>query len=144
MNEYTLKKASEDNIKEVLKIENLCFPDPWTEGMFFSSIAPGIDFTLLFDRSEIIGFSITDRRVIGENELHNIAITPSRRGKGLSKMLMDKIISDTETGTAIFLEVRAKNTVAEKLYKKYGFREIGVRKNYYKNPEEDAVLMIRE
>lgn len=138
---YTLRAAGKEDIGAVAEIESLSFSDPWTEGMFISSLERGIDFTLLLHEEAIIGYSVVDRRVTGEAELHNIAITPNYRGRGLSELLMDKMISDTVDSSVIFLEVRKGNAAAIGLYKKYGFAEIGVRKNYYKNPTEDAVIM---
>ena len=145
MNGFTLRPATETDIPEVLKIEELSFTDPWTEGMFLSSIGENIDFTLLLDGVTPVGYSILDRRVEGEAELHSIAVIPSYRGRGLSNLLMDKMILDCEGNgvTAIFLEVRVSNTAVRLLYRKYGFSEIGVRRNYYKSPTEDAVIMQR-
>ena len=143
MNGFTLRPATETDIPEVLKIEELSFTDPWTEGMFLSSIGENIDFTLLLDGGTPVGYSILDRRVEGEAELHSIAVIPSYRGRGLSALLMDKIVSDIKETDTVFLEVRASNVAAKGLYKKYGFSEIGVRRNYYKSPTEDAVIMQR-
>ncbi len=145
MNGYTLRAATPDDVNAILNIERLSFPDPWTEGMLLTSICDGVDFTLLFDGEALVGYSILDRRVSGEAELHNIAVTPDYRGKGLSKLLMEKMISNcTLYGVSvIFLEVRANNAPAIGLYKKYGFTEIGIRKGYYKNPTEDAIIMQR-
>lgn len=143
MSKLFLRSAVKEDIKAVSEIETLCFPDPWTEGMLASSLCEGIDFTLLFDGETLVGYSILDRRVLGEAELHNIAILPEYRSKGLSSLLMDKIISDTGGTCTIYLEVRAGNAPAIGLYKKYGFTELSIRKNYYKNPVEDAVIMQR-
>ena len=145
MNGYTLRSATPDDITAVLDIERLSFPDPWTEGMLLSSICEGIDFTLLLDGESLIGYSVLDRRVKGEAELHNIAVNPCYRGKGLSSLLMDKMISDCSLYgvSVIFLEVRENNAPAIGLYNKYGFTEIGKRKNYYKNPTENAIIMQR-
>jgi len=143
MNGYTLRSVVPDDITAVLDIERLSFPDPWTEGMLLSSICEGIDFTLLLDGETPVGYSVLDRRVKGEAELHNIAVKPCYRGKGLSSLLMDKMISDCSLYgvSVIFLEVRENNAPAIGLYNKYGFTEIGKRKNYYKNPTENAVIM---
>jgi ribosomal-protein-alanine N-acetyltransferase len=126
-------------------LERCCFTDAWSEGMLLSSLTDGVDFTLLLDGETLIGYSIVDRRVQGEAELHNVAIIPEYRGKGLSSLLMDKMISDcTENGVlVIFLEVRENNAPAINLYKKYGFTAIDKRKNYYKNPTEDAWVMMK-
>ena len=145
MTGYTLRKATERDVPEILKAELVCFSDPWSEGMILSAFAEDIDFTLLTSDpdGEIVGYSVLDRRVEGEAELHNIAVLPKYRGKGLSTLLMDKMISDVKETDVIFLEVRASNTAAKGLYKKYGFTEIGIRRNYYKNPTEDAIIMQR-
>ncbi len=144
MSSFVLRAAKKEDVPEILNVERLSFPDPWTEGMLLSSICNGVDFTLLFDGEALVGYSILDRRVSGEAELHNIAVTPEYRGKGLSSLLMDKIVADAGALSVIFLEVRAGNSAAIGLYKKYGFTEIGVRKGYYKNPTEDAIIMQRQ
>ena len=144
MSEYVLRDATIEDVTTVLEIERLSFSDPWTEGMLVSALDDGFDFTVLLYEDTPIGYSILDRRVQGEAELHNIAITPAFRGKGASRLLMDKLIEDAKKHGAenVFLEVRANNTAAKELYKKYGFAEIGVRRNYYKNPAEDAIIML--
>ena len=142
MIQYTLRAVTATDIAAVLEIERLSFTDPWTEGMLLSSITDGIDFNVLLYGDTLIGYSILDRRVFGEAELHNIAITPEHRGKGASKLLMDRLISDAKkSAEVIFLEVRANNAPAIGLYERYGFEKIGVRRNYYKNPTEDAIIM---
>lgn len=145
MTEFTLRAATEANIDAVLKIEERSFSDPWTRRMLLSELCEGIVFTLLLDGETVIGYSILDCRVFGEAELHNIAISPDYRGRGLSGLLMDKMISDAaeKQTEVIFLEVREKNAAARGLYKKYGFTELTIRKNYYKNPTEDAIIMQR-
>ena len=145
MTEYTLRKATERDVPEILYAEQISFTDPWSEGMILSCFEDGIDLTLITRISDgaIVGYSVVDRRVDGEAELHNIAVLPEYRGKGLSTLLMDKMISDVNEADVIFLEVRASNTAAKGLYKKYGFTEIGIRRNYYKNPTEDAIIMQR-
>lgn len=144
MNGYTLRKAERDDIPSVLKAEVLSFSDPWTEGMLLSSLESGIEFTLLTDNDgATVGYSVLDLRAEGEAELHKIAILPSHRGKGLSRLLMDKMITDAKNKRAdgIFLEVRSKNAPAVGLYEKYGFIRLGVRRAYYKSPPDDALIM---
>ena len=123
MSEYVLRDATTEDVTAVLEIERLSFSDPWTEGMLVSALDDGFDFTVLLYENTPIGYSILDRRVQGEAELHNIAITPAFRGKGASRLLMDKLIEDAKQHGAenVFLEVRANNTAAKELYKKYGF-----------------------
>lgn len=144
MKGYTLRKAGRDDIPSVLKAETLSFSDPWTEGMLLSSLENGIELTLLTDEDgATVGYSVLDLRAEGEAELHRIAVLPSHRGKGLSRLLMDKMIADAKNKRAdgIFLEVRSKNAPAVGLYEKYGFVRLGTRRSYYKSPADDALIM---
>ena len=81
----------------------------------------------------------------GEGELVDIAVSPAYRKQGLGQMLMTALLTEAEKRGAcqVFLEVRQSNMPARNLYEKNGFRPIGLRKKYYKNPTEDAVLMCR-
>ena len=140
---YTVRRAERADAGAIAEIEKLSFTDPWTEGMILSEMTEGIEFTLLLDGERIIGYSIVDFRVEDEAELHNIAIVPEYRGRGLASLLMDKMLADAGKRSVgvIFLEVRSGNTAARALYKKYGFTELSVRRNYYRSPIEDAVIM---
>lgn len=143
MNEYTLRHATRDDIPDLLSAERLSFTDPWSEGMLASSLCEGVDITLLLCGDTVIGYSVLDRRVPGEAELHKIAMIPNYRGRGLSKLLMDSLLRSAKCAgvSDIFLEVRAKNAPAIGLYEKYGFIRLGVRRGYYKNPTDDALTM---
>ena len=81
-----------------------------------------------------------------EGELLRIALRPEYRGRGLAKKLMDQLVeySIHNSVKSLFLEVRNSNGTARNLYSSYGFIETGIRKNYYKNPQEDAVVMCRD
>ena len=93
---------------------------------------------------KVIGFAILSVS-IEESHLLNIGLTSSKRGQGLGKELLEKIVIAAEVmgSKKIFLEVRISNEIAIDLYKTMGFREIGLRKNYYRLKEgrEDAILM---
>jgi ribosomal-protein-alanine N-acetyltransferase len=93
------------------------------------------------ETSEIVGF-LAARRIDAEWELENIAVADKVRRKGLGSRLLGGLISyaRSASGAAIFLEVRESNQSARALYLKLGFQETGVRKNYYPNPAEDAIL----
>ena len=91
--------------------------------------------------SGIVGF-LAARKIDAEWELENIAVADKVRRKGLGSRLLGGLISyaRSASGAAIFLEVRESNQSARALYLKLGFQETGVRKNYYPNPAEDAIL----
>ena len=82
----------------------------------------------------------------GEVEIIDIGIDPLYRGKGIGRLFLGEMLTrwKLEGMTKVFLEVRPSNVVANRLYVKCGFDTVGVRKNYYSNPTEDAVVMRRE
>ncbi len=133
--------ADSDGIE---KIEALSFPDPFSKKDVFSYICSdgGMCFVAL-DGGEVIAY-IIGRVIAPEGEIYRIATHPEHRGRGVGYRLLSYAIK-TERGRGLettFLEVRSKNAAAISLYKAYGFREIGKRKNYYKNPDDDAILMV--
>jgi ribosomal-protein-alanine N-acetyltransferase len=143
MNGISIRQVAEKDIPEIAELEKKVSDSSWTEGMLRSSVSLGALIWAVQQNGEIIGYSVLDTRVFGEAEIHNIVVSPEHRGKGLSKLLMDRmILAAKESGAEkIFLEVREGNAVAIGLYKRYGFTENGRRRAYYKNPTEDARLM---
>ena len=86
------------------------------------------------------------RKIPPEGEIYRIAVREDKRQRGVGYRLLSYALK-TESGSGVetvFLEVRSKNTPARALYKAYGFKEIGIRKNYYQNPTDDAVIMVNE
>lgn len=87
---------------------------------------------------------IIGRLIAPEGEIYRIATHPDHRGRGIGYRLLSYALK-TERGRGLettFLEVRSKNEPAKALYRAYGFKEIGVRRGYYKNPDDDAIIMI--
>lgn len=119
----------------VLKDDGVCTEIREFQNEAAESGLEGVDHS-----TSIIGYSIY-RTIAGETELCRIAIEKSKRGQGLSRILMDELVQSS--GESIFLEVRSMNTPARNLYVQYGFVETGLRKKYYEAPEDDAVLMTR-
>ena len=127
------------------KLEEEIFSDAWsyrdvqdlicTEGsMCFSAI----------DNGEVIAYVI-GRLIAPEGEIYRVAVKPEKRQRGIGYRLLDYAVK-TSKGHGLerlFLEVRSRNLPAVKLYTAYGFKQIAVRKNYYKNPTDDALIMLR-
>jgi [ribosomal protein S18]-alanine N-acetyltransferase len=90
---------------------------------------------------EIVAFLVA-RRLDEEWELENVVVAARDRRKGLGSLLMKKLVQHAEglPGASIFLEVRQSNEAARALYEGLGFQENGLRRNYYANPAEDAIL----
>ncbi|RRD31224.1 ribosomal-protein-alanine N-acetyltransferase [Streptococcus minor] len=98
------------------------------------------EYFYLHDHQDLIGF-LAIQNLVGELEITQIAIKKAYQGRGLGDQLMAQLSDRRES---IFLEVRASNEAARALYAKYGFVQVGKRKNYYQNPAEDAILMVRK
>jgi ribosomal-protein-alanine N-acetyltransferase len=142
-----LRPAAEADLNEVVQIERASFADPWTEESFRRLLG---GHSAIFqvvghppDRSVagyVIAFSIGE-----DAELLNIAVHPDHRGKGLAGQMLDAVIIELG-GRGVrnaFLEVRESNAAARALYQSRGFAEIGRRRNYYRRPVEDALVMRR-
>lgn len=134
----------EQDIDIALDIERESNPFPWTVKNFKDCIEKGYYSLVLKEGMKVIGFAILSVST-EESHLLNIGLTSSKRGQGLGKELLEKIIMAAEVmgSKKIFLEVRISNVIAIDLYKTSGFKEIGLRKNYYRTKEgrEDAILM---
>lgn len=138
---------TEKYLEGILYVEENTFSIPWTKNDFLREINENkmaIYFVAIDsnDSNRVIGYAGM-WHVINEGHITNVAVLHDYRGRGISKLLMDKLI-DVATEyemIGITLEVRINNSVAQKLYNKYGFKCEGIRKNYYEDTKEDAVVM---
>lgn len=146
MKETAIIEALPEHFGKISEIEKECFSDPWSESMIAKAIE-NPSFTCFAAKSgeSIVGYGFM-YVVSDESEIMNIAVTKSFRRSGTGTKLMKKMIScAVSKGAAMmYLEVRESNIPAANLYRKLGFEAIGTRKNYYKNPTENAVLMAKE
>ena len=127
-----------------MRLEADCFSDPWPEkdvlgyitsetGMCFVALSDGVPIAYLLGRM-----------IPPEGEIYRIAVSPEKRRRGIGYRLLD-YSRKTEYGRgleSLFLEVRSRNLPARSLYSSYGFKEIGLRRGYYKAPDDDAVIML--
>jgi len=134
----------EKDIDKVLAIEEESNPVPWTIKNFKDCIEKGYYSLVLKENNKVIGFAILSVST-EESHLLNIGLTSLKRGRGLGRELLEKMIMAAEVmgSKKIFLEVRISNVIAIDLYKGSGFKEVGLRKEYYRLKEgrEDAILM---
>jgi ribosomal-protein-alanine N-acetyltransferase len=125
-------------------MEEEYFSDPWGEKDVFSYICSdtGMCFSAVED-GRVIGY-IIGRKIPPEGEIYRIAVRADKRQRGVGYRLLSYALK-TERGCGVetvFLEVRSKNAPAIALYKAYGFNPVSLRKNYYKNPTDDAIIML--
>jgi ribosomal-protein-alanine N-acetyltransferase len=135
-----------DDLPAVLDIEKRAFAQPWSRAFFekelttaFARLVVAIDEKAA--RPSVVGYTCR-WRVTDEVHLLNVAVHPDRRGSGLGRFLVESVITESRTTGArtMFLEVRAGNVVARRLYRRLGFRDLGVRRGYY-GPGQDAIVM---
>ncbi|HEX3111851.1 MAG TPA: ribosomal protein S18-alanine N-acetyltransferase [Candidatus Eisenbacteria bacterium] len=133
-------------IDEVLEIEKLSFSDPWSREMFRSELeVGGGTYARMAERDgRLLGYSLAVL-VVDEAHLGNLAVHPDARGAGVGQALLDDLlaVSEKRRATRLTLEVRESNERARKFYYRNGFIDVAIRKNYYRNPVEDAIVMLR-
>lgn len=140
----TFRLMKEQDIDQVLIIERESFATPWSREAFENEIGKNqfAIYVVLEDEDEVIGYC-GSWIVIDEAHITNVAILPKYRGKKLGEALMKKMIDVAEEMGAktMTLEVRVTNHVAQSLYRKLGFQDGGIRKQYYTDNQEDALVM---
>jgi len=133
-----------EDIEAVMRIEHATFPTPWSRSAFYNEIVINhfATYLLLEVGEEVAGYCGV-WVIIDEAHITNIALHPEYRGLKLGEALLNKAIHFAKSRGAlkITLEVRVSNIVAQNLYRKFGFEEGGIRKNYYTDNQEDALVM---
>jgi len=131
----------------VMAIEEVSFPTPWSREMFLEDFPRDFSDTLVAAGSgdEVLGYAVC-WTIAGEAHLLNIAVHPARQGQGIGRALLGECVRRAARAGAsrIFLEVRAGNGAARRLYRSMGFVFRGIRKGYYTDTGEDAVVLDRE
>ena len=134
-----------DDAPKVAALEREIFSDPYSEKDIFSYVCMnGSMCYSAVNEGEVIAY-IIGRVIAPEGEIYRIATRPSRRRRGIAYRLLDYAVK-CEKGRGLeclFLEVRSQNIAARNLYHSYGFKIVGERKKYYKDPEDDAIVMLR-
>ncbi|WP_322973165.1 ribosomal protein S18-alanine N-acetyltransferase [Peterkaempfera griseoplana] len=146
----TLRPMRWWDIEPVLELERVLFPeDAWSAGMFWSELAdarhPGATrhYTVAEDaEGRVVGYAGL-MAVSGEGDVQTIAVARGRWGGGLGSRLLAELVREAgEQGCAdLLLEVRVDNVRAQRLYERFGFQPIGVRRNYYQPSGVDALVM---
>ena len=140
-----IRRLEERDIASVAEIERLCFDEPWSEKSLRLLLqVKNVGFVVEIDGFvAAYGGMVT---VLDEGQITNIATHPDYRRRGLAKQIMDAIDSFSVENEIVYLslEVREQNFAARSLYLSCGWREAGIRKNFYSKPLDNAVVMIKE
>lgn len=136
-----INTATPNDAALILKIENACFSSPWSEGSINDALNnPNSHFYLAFVDGELAGY-LGVQIFSGEGYVTNIATLPEYRRQGIAKALINKALeNDMEFLT---LEVRESNIPAIALYSSFDFKNMGKRPRFYREPEEDAIIMTK-
>ncbi len=140
-----IRRMTENDLEAVAEMEACCFSEPWSYGLLEAGIHSPYDVYYVFEQEgRILGYCNL-RVLAGEGEVQRIAVWPSFRRHGVGKRLMDAMMNFAfgNQVSVLSLEVRESNEAARRLYETYGFVAEAVRKQYYHNPAEDAVIMWR-
>lgn len=141
--EVKIRFMEERDLEAVGELEKQCFSDPWSVKLLQDGMESQWDtFWVALVEENVIGYS--NLRVLSdEGELERIAVDAKWRRLGVGRKLMEAMenFAENHQVSAVTLEVRSQNTAARRLYESYGFQEAGIRKRYYRNPDDDAVIM---
>ena len=144
---YDIIPMTSEHLDQVARIEQLCFSDPWSRRMLSEHLENECAATLVAITPDgtILGYAGL-LVVLDEGYITNVAVCPDYRRQGIAGELLAVFRRFAEGNNLAFLtlEVRESNAAARALYSKYGYKEVGVRKNYYDHPKENAVLMTLE
>jgi len=147
---FVLRKMRKEDIPKVIEIEKMSFSSPWPDFHFYDELTNPyshpyvVEARFIDGRTKIVGYIFL--WVFEEEiEIANIAVHPNYRRMRIGSSMLS-VVEDIfgEKAKKVFLEVRASNTPAIKLYKKMGFKEVGIRKRYYTDNYEDAIIMMKE
>ena len=139
-----IRRLSYSDLPQVIAIERRSFPTPWSLAMFVLELSKpsGICLAAL-DGDKLVGYSVCSRYDTVWH-LMNIAVDPERRREGIAAAILRRLFDEADKpGEQYTLEVRPSNEAAIALYETFGFKRAGVRKGYYHDNKEDAVIMWR-
>ena len=134
------------HVAQVAQLEALCFHDPWSEASIAAELGNELSFWIVAEEDDTVVGYIGSQSSYDETDVMNVAVHPDWRRRGIAESLIDCLIQELKNrgSRALMLEVRASNAPATALYEKLGFRQVGLRKNYYRNPKEDALILRKE
>ncbi len=142
-NPINIRKMRIDDIDQVHEIENMSFRTPWSKEAFFEELKNLLSMYLVAEVGGRIAGYCGLWKIIDEAHITNVGVHPGYQGMGIGEMLMkEAMINSKEDGMdKMTLEVRTSNLAALNLYKKLNFKSAGIRKGYYTDTKEDAVIM---
>lgn len=142
-NNLIIRTMTKDDIDDVYKVEEDCFVDPWSKEAIRQELKNNLARYIVAEiDGKVVGY-VGVWFVLDEGHITNIAVHSDYRGNKIGDKLIKELVGLCKENnmSAITLEVRVSNIVAQNLYKKYGFKIGGIRKEYYSDNKEDAMIM---
>lgn len=137
---------NEHHVPQIALLERECFADPWSQQSIASELHNPLSLWLVAQEGQTLLGYVGSQTCQDETDMMNIAVSPASRRQGVARALIEALVSALrERGSKqLTLEVRASNGPARQLYESLGFLQVGLRKNYYRNPKEDALILRKE
>ncbi len=135
-----------EHIDQIVQLEKLCFADPWDEKSVAYELTNPLALWLVAEEKGVVAGYIGSQTCIDETDMMNVAVHPDFRRRGIAGNLVSALIEALkEKGSLrLTLEVRESNAGAIALYDSLGFAQVGLRKNYYRHPKENALILRKE
>lgn len=142
-NNIIIRPMTKDDVDSVYIVEENCFVDPWSKESIRKELKNNLARYLVAQLDDKIVGYVGVWFVVDEGHITNVAVHSDYRGKKIGDKLVKEMVELCKENNiiAMTLEVRASNTVAQNLYRKYGFKMGGIRKEYYSDNKEDAIIM---
>ena len=146
MSRPAIRSMKRGDVPAVAELEALTFTMPWSEATFRGLLRRrDVDALVAVEGDDrLAGYAIA-WGVYDQGELANLCVTEAQLGSGLGARLLEEVLARMETRgiTQVFLEVRESNARARRFYERYAFRQVGRRRRYYVEPDEDALVLYR-
>ena len=136
-------KMNESHVSSVAELEKQNFSEPWPEIAVRSELTNKLALWLVAVDDGVVAGYVGSQTVLQEADMMNIAVADTHRRRGIARLLVEELIRQLDA-YQLTLEVRAANAPAIALYEKLGFTQVGLRKNYYHKPKEDALILRKE
>lgn len=144
--DIVVRTMDTDDISSVTGIEQECFSMPWSELAFWESLKQSYSVFYVAECDGVIAGYVGVYHMADECDITNVAVSSLYRRRGIGRRLLETVeaYAARHEVRSVTLEVRESNTPAISLYEAMGYKNIGIRKNFYEKPTENAIIMVRQ
>ena len=141
-----IRTMQQKDVPQIAALERLCFSDPWSEASIASELENELSLWLVSEVDGRIQGYIGSQSVPPDCDIMNLAVAPDARRQHIGQQLLQALLDALHRRgiEQVFLEVRPSNAPARALYDAFGFAQVGLRRRYYVNPTEDAIILRKE